>query len=230
MGLTVTALGNAGVRLENAAGVVYIDPLFHFTPGVGGRPHLDAAGITDADLILVTHAHGDHLDPVKTLAALARTGAVLVGPESVTDQFRNRIPSNKVVTLEPPERQKPPARESTTVRGIGVAALRTYHGRGHNSYLLEMDGIRILHDADNERTQPYDLDALGKIDALFLCPWQGSGAGQFVDRLKPGKWLLIHMTEEEIALHRRGRFLPPIVDPAPESVVALYGGESIDLP
>ncbi|MDR1612437.1 MAG: MBL fold metallo-hydrolase [Planctomycetota bacterium] len=229
MEISVASLGNAGVRLENGAGVAYIDPLFHHAPGVGGKPVLDAGGIADADLVLVTHAHGDHLDPARTLAALARSGACLVGPRSVADHFRNKLPSDRIVTLDPPERQKPPALESAETRGIAVTAFRTFHGRGHNSYLVDMDGFRILHDGDNERTQPYAIEALGRIDLLLLCPWQGSGAGQFVQRLNPGTWMLIHMTEEEIALHRQGKFLPPLIDPVPEGVIALYGGESVSL-
>jgi hypothetical protein len=65
-----------------------------------------------------------------------------------------------------------------------------------------MGGKRIFHDADNERTQPLDICALGGIDALLLCPWAGSGAGAF---------------------------LPPLVSPVPEGVVALRGGESLEV-
>lgn len=229
MRLKITSLGNAGVRLENAAGIVYIDAFFQEAPGVGGKPYLVGADIGRADLILVTHPHRDHLDPVQTLVAAEVSGAVVAGPARAVKHFQGRLPADRLVTLEPREGQRPPDSVKALIGYIGVTAFRTYHGRDHNSYLVDMGGVRVYHDADNEFTQPLDLAAIGRVDILLLCPWAGSDAGAFVAKLRPDKWFLIHMTDEEIAQHRKGVFLPPLVDPVPEGVVALAPGETMEL-
>lgn len=227
--LTVTSMGNAGVLLENSAGRVYIDSFFQEAPGVGGKPHLRGNEVGKADLILITHRHRDHLDLDETIAAVETSGATVVGPANTTKLFADVLPPERIVTLEPAENKTPPASQKAVIGDITVTAYRTYHGRSHNSYLIDMGGVRIYHDADNEQTQPIDIVGLGHVDLLLLCPWAGSGSGEFVNALKPDAWLLIHMTDEEIAQHRRGVFLPPLISPVPDNVYALSVGERMDI-
>ena len=229
MALKIISTGNAGVFLENAAGRIYIDSFFHPVPDVGGRPAVRGADAVKADLILITHNHYDHLHPEETRDAAIASGAVVAGPAKAIRVMAKHLPPERLVTLEPDERQQPPARTANDFNGIAVTTFRTYHAQGHNSYLIEMDGVRILHDADNEHTQPYDIPSLGRIDVLLLCPWAGSGAGDFVARLNPGRWFLIHMTDGEIDQHRASSFLPGLVSPVPDGVVALRGGEAFEL-
>ncbi len=229
MSLKITSAGNAGVFI-NADGVgIFIDAFFHRLPHIGGDPVFAGADAEDADLILVTHSHYDHLHPDELVSAALGTGAIVAGPADAIALVADRVPEDKLARLEPAERKRPPESVAAEFGPVRVTAFRTYHGRGHNSYLIEVGSYRIFHDADNERTQPYDLNALGRIDALFLCPWQGSGAGDFVARLNPGRWFLIHMTDEEIDQHRAGAFLPALIAPVPDGVVALRGGEVFEL-
>lgn len=229
MKLRVMSTGNAGVYLENQHGKIYIDSFFRAAPSVGTNPALRGAQAQPADIILITHAHYDHLHPEETRDAALAAKATVVGPAEAIDLLRKYLPESQLVTLEPPERQRPPATAAATVNNISITSYRTYHGRGHNSYLIQMGETRIFHDADNERTQHYRVPDLGVIDLLLLCPWAGGGAGEFVDKLKPGKWLLIHMTDEEIDQHRRGGFLPGLLSPTPEGVIALRGGEWLEI-
>ncbi len=229
MRLTVTSTGNAGVMLANRAGTVYIDSFFHPIPDVGGRPQLSGKDTQKADLILVTHNHYDHLHPEETRDAALTSGALVAGPAKVIRVMAKYLPPEKLVELEPEERQTPPAQRQNRFGNISVTTYRTYHAQGHNSYLVEMDGVRILHDADNEHLEPYDVPALGPVDLLLLCPWAESGAGAFIQRLKPKHWLLIHMTEDEIVSHRHGAFLPGLVNPVPEGVIALRGGDALEI-
>ena len=60
--IQITALGHASVQLEQGGKVVLVDP-------VGMMADLSKA--KQADLILVTDIHGDHLDP----AAIAKLGS-----------------------------------------------------------------------------------------------------------------------------------------------------------
>lgn len=229
MGLKVTSTGNAGVFLENAGGRVYIDSFFLKTAGVGGPPVLRGAEAEKADLILVTHAHPDHQDPEETLLAARASGAVVAGPAAALRLLEKRLPPERLAALESPEGRSPPSTASARVNGVSVTSFRTYHAAGHNSYLLEMGGIRIFHDADNERADRLDPAVLGRIDLLFLCPWVGSGAGGFVAKLGPAHWFLIHLTDEEIDQHRAGLFLTGLADPVPPGVVALRGGETMEI-
>lgn len=229
MSLRIISTGNAGVYLENAGGRVYIDSFFHPVPDVGGRPVLRGADAERADLILVTHNHYDHLHPEETRDAALASGAMVAGPAKVIHVMAKHLPAERLITVEPEERRIPPARFRTAVGEIDVTAFRSYHGRGHNSYLIEMGGVRIFHDADNEHTQHYVVEELGRIDLLLLCPWAGSRCGEFIARLAPGKWLLIHMTDGEIDQHRAGSFLPALISPVPEGVIALRGGETLEL-
>jgi Predicted Zn-dependent hydrolases of the beta-lactamase fold len=218
--------GNAGVYLENEAGRIYIDSFFREAPGIGSAPWMRGSEAGRADVILLTHAHYDHLHPEETRDAALASGAKVAGPAEAIALLEKYLSPDQLIALETPERKRPPTSVSITVGPIAITSFRTYHGRGHNSYLIDMGGVRIFHDADNERTQHYDVSALGRVDALFLCPWAGSDAGDFVSRLNPGKWFLIHMTNEEIDQHSHNGFLPPLVSPAPPGVIALRGGET----
>lgn len=229
MPLKIVATGNAGVYLQNESGSIYIDSFFHPLPDVGGRPSIRGGDALKADIILITHHHYDHLHPEETRDAALASGAVVAGPAKVIHVMAKHLPAERLVTLEAPERQQPPASYQYRLHDITVTAYRTYHGLGHNSYLIEMGGQRIFHDADNEHTRPLDVAALGSIDLLLLCPWAGSGAGDFVARLKPRQWLLIHMTDEEIDQHLAGTFLPALIKPVPPGVIALRGGEGLEI-
>ena len=229
MSLRITSTGNAGVFLQHGKRGIYIDSFFRGVPGVGGGPHLRGSDAEQADLILITHSHYDHLHPEETRDAALVSGAMVAGPAAAIALLEKYLPEERLVVLEAPERKKPPASHETAIAGISVTTFRTYHGRGHNSYLLDMDGVRVFHDADNERTQHYQIPALGRIDVLLLCPWAGSGAGEFIAALKPGRWFLIHMTEEEIDQHRADSFLPGLISPVPAGVIALRGGETMEI-
>lgn len=229
MPLKITSTGNAGVFIENEGGRLYIDSFFHPVPDVGGRPFLRGADAARADVILVTHNHYDHLHPEETRDAALASGATVAGPAKVIHIMAKHLPVERLVTIEPNEREQPPSKFRTVIGNIAITAFRTYHGRGHNSYLVEMGGSRIYHDADNEHTGPIDVNELSPVDVLLLCPWAGSEAGGFVARLRPKNWLLIHMTDEEIDQHRAGSFLPALISPVPEGVIALRGGETVEL-
>jgi L-ascorbate metabolism protein UlaG (beta-lactamase superfamily) len=107
-----------------------------------------------------------------------------------------------------------------------VKAFRTFHGRGHNSYLIESAGLRFFHDGDNGNTTRIPASALGRIDALMIGPWQGSGWVEFIEKLSPSRYFLMHLSEEELDEHEAGRFLPGICARVPKGLVVLRPGQS----
>lgn len=75
--MRLTKHGHACVRLETDAGTVVIDP------GSYSSDVTDLAGVGD---VLVTHEHGDHLDPALVVPA-ARAGARVHAPQGVVESL-----------------------------------------------------------------------------------------------------------------------------------------------
>jgi L-ascorbate metabolism protein UlaG (beta-lactamase superfamily) len=210
---------------------VFIDAFWEAKPlFMSGQSKPDTPALP-AEAILVTHAHWDHFDPQLVAEASARTGAVVAGPEDVIEKLRRALPDKSLAVLEPPP-NRPGEPAASTVLKLphgSVTAFRTFHGRRHNSYLVQLGRWSFFHDGDNENTRPLDLAALGQVDALLLCPWQGANWAEFVARLAPKKWVLIHLSAEEIEEHRAGRFLSQLPDyePRADRALALRPGETL---
>lgn len=69
--MRLTRLGHSCVRLEHDGCVLVIDP--------AGPPFADGAvALAGADAVLVTHQHGDHLDPALVAAAYAANSSLQI--------------------------------------------------------------------------------------------------------------------------------------------------------
>jgi len=206
---------------------ILVDPFFSGVPGVAGRPAAKAADIPHVNLILITHDHWDHFSEREITAAVRATGAVVAGPASVISRLKGCMPAAKLREMEPPAPGRGEKCRGITegVCGAAVTGFRTHHGRAHNSYLVEMEGFRFFHDGDNEKTDILDRRFLMNLDAIMICPWQGSGWVAFLDVLAPRYWFLMHMTDEELDAHDRGAFFPDLCDHIPAGLVALRPGQ-----
>ncbi|HPD17585.1 MAG TPA: MBL fold metallo-hydrolase [Planctomycetota bacterium] len=228
MSTEITLIGNEGFRIATPAVTLLIDAFYGAIPGLASAPALAAADATRVDLILVTHAHWDHFQADEVAAAARRTGAKVVGPGAVTQALRGAVAPEALVKLEPAAARKGFAlSEKVELPGATITAFRTFHAMGHNSYLVETPGFRFFHDGDNEDTRRVDPEALGALDALFIGPWQGSGWVEFVERLAPARWFLMHLSEEELDQHEAGEFLADLCDhvPLPDRLVVLRPGQ-----
>ncbi len=164
-------LGHAGVLLRQGGMTILVDPVLseRIGPRIGGRvfgPGRLAAspvgveGLPDIDLVLITHAHFDHLDR-GTLERLARRGTVVV----TSKRTRRLIPRGfgSVVEL---------AWDGVVeVGGVRVSALRPEHWGGRsaidvvrrcNSYLVESDDRRALMPGDTAETE--EFASIGGVD------------------------------------------------------------------
>lgn len=216
-------VGNAGVEVTAGGRVVLVDAFYRPFAGVAGAPALDPLALDRIDLILVTHLHGDHFDAPSLIAAARRTGAAVAGPGSVVGALSSKMAPGRLLTLEPPG---PGASCSAAVDGIAVRAFRTVHTRDHNSYRVELGGFRFFHDGDNEDTGALNPESLRPLDALFIGTWQGSGWPGFIRKLKPARWVVIHLSDGEVEEHSSGKFLPGLCDSVPEGLLVLRPGET----
>lgn len=176
-------LGHATVLLRIAGLWVITDPVFggrigirmgRTVLGLGRQPGAsEVAALPPVDLVLVTHAHFDHLDR-PSLTTLADGRAMVI----TARRTRRLIPRGFAGTFE---LDWGAAWEK---RGIRITAIRPEHWgarsafdrrRGYNSYLIEGAGRRALITGDTAFTRAFD--DLGQIDlAVFGIgayePWE----------------------------------------------------------
>lgn len=212
--VTAAWLGHATV-LVNFFGVnILTDPVFFDRCGIRVPPltigpkryvacALPLAELPPIDLVLLSHAHFDHLD-LRSLRQVNRD-AVVVTAAHTADIFR-RIHFREVIELDWGEH-----RTIETAHGaITLAAFQLRHWgarlqhddyRHYNAYVLERGGKRLGYLGDTARTPAQGLASRGPID-LLLVP---------IGAYHP--WIHAHCTPEEaVAMgdEAGARYLLPI--------------------
>jgi L-ascorbate metabolism protein UlaG (beta-lactamase superfamily) len=153
--LTIGFVGHGTLMFRFAGKVIHVDPV--------GR-EADYTKLPKADLILVTHEHGDHLDP-KAIAAIRTADTHIV----VSRSCAGRIPGAIVMANG----------ETRTEAGIRIEAVpaynvvhrrpngEPYHAKGAgNGYVLTFGDKRVYIAGDTENTP--EMGALKDIDVAFL--------------------------------------------------------------
>jgi L-ascorbate metabolism protein UlaG (beta-lactamase superfamily) len=152
--IRITAITHASFQLEYGGKVIHVDPT---SPG-------DYSSAKQADLVLVTDIHPDHLDPA-AIARVRKAGAPVVAPAAAAD----KIESPTVIANG----------ETKTVAGISIEAVPMYNlqrgpapgqlfhpkGRG-NGYVLTLGARRVYIAGDTECTD--EMRALKGIDIAFV--------------------------------------------------------------
>jgi L-ascorbate metabolism protein UlaG (beta-lactamase superfamily) len=137
---------------------IFIDPY-------GGAERF--AGFPQPDLVIITHAHGDHMDK-KTLSNLDLSAAELIAPQSVVDAL-NEFTFAKVKAMD--------NYKGCTSEGIHVEAIPMYnlpddetarHRKGAgNGYVITIGGTRMYISGDTEDIS--EMRLLQNIDYAFVC-------------------------------------------------------------
>jgi len=167
--MRVTSHGHACVALHHGGHVVVLDP------GV----YSDAAGaLRDADTVLITHLHPDHVDPSALGAALAARGGLTVwAPESVVAGLRPVVPDDAATRL----RVVSPG-DRITLGGLVVVVGGGQHAVIHRdvprianvTYLVRADGATLLHPGDSFDAPGTDVLGGRRLDVLLApvsAPW-----------------------------------------------------------
>jgi len=155
--LKITCIGHGTLMFTFDGKVIHIDPV--------GR-YADYSTLPKADLILITHEHGDHLDEDAVRKILTEKTKVVLTPTC-----RKRLDVPGAVVME--------NGDTETVLGIRVEAVPAYniqhmrspgnpfHPKGvGNGYILTLGGKRVYVAGDTENTP--EMKALRDIDVAFL--------------------------------------------------------------
>jgi L-ascorbate metabolism protein UlaG (beta-lactamase superfamily) len=150
--LSVTFVGHGTLYFTYAGKVIHVDPV--------GR-EADYKDLPAADIILITHAHSDHLDK-KAIQTIRKSSTRIVCSGEAADKLgEGEVMANG---------------ETRTVEGIIIEALPAYnttsgrerfHPPGRdNGYLLTFADVRVYVAGDTENHA--ELMALKDIDIAFL--------------------------------------------------------------
>jgi L-ascorbate metabolism protein UlaG (beta-lactamase superfamily) len=153
--LTISFIGHGTLMFTLGEKVIHVDPV--------GR-EADYSTLPDADLILITHDHGDHLD-ADAVAQLTKAGTEVV----VSGSCEGRLDGAKVMRNG----------ESHTAAGLLVESIPAYnivhlrsegapyHPKGNgNGYVISFGDLRVYVAGDTENTP--EMKALEGIDVAFL--------------------------------------------------------------
>lgn len=183
----IQLIGHSAVKISGSK-TIYIDP-WKLPSGMGG----------DADLVLVTHDHYDHLSIPDIKKALAKEGKVLAA-----ECCRSKFPNADSYTLPYMKHR---------IAGIDVYATAAYnidkqfHTRemGHVGYIVSLDGVKIYQTGDCDafpHMRDFECDVL-------LVPVSGTyvmNPSQAVDAvlmLKPKVAIPIHWGDPDVVGSRK---------------------------
>ena len=169
--------GHTGIKIEADNLVIYLDPV-------------DLVSIDDlpeADIILITHDHGDHYSP-GTIAELSKSSTKVVSIAVVTDVLTD-IDTH---TLEPGG--------SITVDGIEIEGVKAYNAShpedlGYLGFLFSVGGDRFYCSGDTSLNS--EISALSNIDIAVMNvrnPYSLTGAEvvEFAEAVGPTYIVPIH--------------------------------------
>ncbi len=161
--LKITFIGHGTLMFEYQGKVIHVDPVSR---------EADYTKLPKADLILITHEHGDHLDPealelirtqqtkvVLTQACVERAGGGLV------------MTNGDVQTVALGANGQPPVLKIEAVPAYNIVHMRSgnqpYHPKGvGNGYVINFGKGRVYVAGDTENTP--EMKAMKNIDIAFL--------------------------------------------------------------
>ncbi len=144
-------LGQASFIVRGGGVTVYLDPYLNPSPRRIVPPPFRPEDVTNADLVLCTHDHGDHIDPTALpgIAAASPHAQILV-PRIAREKVAGMgIPAARIIP--------PPIDEPVTYGPLKVTAIPAAHealdhssewGYPYLGYVLQLNGVTLYHAGD----------------------------------------------------------------------------------
>lgn len=153
--LQITFIGHGTVMFTYGGKVIHVDPFSRLA---------DYSKLPQADLILLTHEHGDHLD-LKALESLRTDKTKIILTENCARQIKGGIimRNGEVKTVDGLTIEAVPAYNLVHMNSAGVA----FHPKGSgNGYVISFGDKRIYLAGDTENIP--EMQNLKNIDCAFL--------------------------------------------------------------
>jgi len=153
--LAITFIGHGTLMMEFDGKVIHIDPVAMFG---------DYTTLPKADLILITHEHGDHLD-AKTLDVLKKSDTKIVLTKTCNDSYTGTdvMKNGDSKVFGKIKAEAVPAYNIEHVRAPG----QPYHPKGNgNGYVLTFGDTKVYVAGDTEDIP--EMANLKDIDIAFL--------------------------------------------------------------
>ncbi|MFC2155164.1 metal-dependent hydrolase [Acidobacteriota bacterium] len=142
--MKITWIGHAAVKLEGSK-TVFIDPFITGNPVATIGPE----GVKTADIVVVTHDHGDHLGDAHQICK--KTGATLVSFFEIAEAAAKIGIKAEAMNVG----------GTVTVEGVAVSMVSAFHtgGLGGSAVgvVVEMDGKKVYHAGDTGLTKEMEL-------------------------------------------------------------------------
>ncbi|MGG4493525.1 MBL fold metallo-hydrolase [Brevibacillus reuszeri] len=180
------------------AGVFHVGPK-RFTP-----PALTFDEIGEVNVILLSHAHMDHVD-LPSLRKLAKRSIHVITAQN-TSRLIQRMPFGSYEEMQPGEMV-------TTEAGVTITAIPVRHwgnrfpwngDYGYQGYIIEKNGVRILYPGDTAYiSMEHYPQQYGKLDLVFMP----------IGAYKPDSYQQAHCTPEQawqMFKQSGGQWLVPI--------------------
>jgi L-ascorbate metabolism protein UlaG (beta-lactamase superfamily) len=152
--LQITPIQHASLLIKAGGKIIYVDPA-----------QGSYEGLPQADYILITDIHGDHMVP-KLVDQLRKPGTVILAPKVVAEKVTGCtvISNGETKTLGAFQVEAIPMYNLTR----GPSAGQLYHDKGRgNGYILTYGGKRFYFSGDTEAIP--EMKALRNIDVAFVC-------------------------------------------------------------
>ena len=153
----ITPVYHASLEFEAGGKIIIIDP---------AKP-ANFSGLPQADLILITDIHGDHMDP-DLIKAESKAGTEIIAPAAVAKTVTNAkvIGNGENTTWGAFKIEAIPMYNTTASRGPKPGTVFHEKGRG-NGYVITYGGKRFYFSGDTEGIP--EMRALKNIDVAFIC-------------------------------------------------------------
>jgi L-ascorbate metabolism protein UlaG (beta-lactamase superfamily) len=153
--LTITFIGHGTLMFRHGGQVIHVDPVSR---------EADYSAMPGADLILITHEHGDHLDP-EAVEHVRTSDTEIVVSSSCMGELEG------AAVLENGEAGEFAGYTVEAVPAYNMVHMRSegqpYHPRGRgNGYVITFGDLRVYVAGDTENTP--EMKALEDIQVAFL--------------------------------------------------------------